>query len=186
MANKIVYGLSNVHIWKIESVSTEGVPTYGTAMRIPGAVSLSVSAQGDSNAFYADDVVYYQTIANNGYEGTIEFADLPKEFLTEIMGEVENDNGTLFENSDVQPAEFAMAFSFRLDSSERRHLFFRVKPSRPDVSSSTKQQSIEPNTMTLNIACMAREDVHVVKARCEKGDADYETWFTTPVTPPAN
>lgn len=181
MANKIVYGLSNVHVFPITATSATGVPTYGTAIAVPGAVSCSFSAQGSSDPFYADNTVYYQGVSNTGYEGDLEIADIPEAFLTDIMGEIEGKNGTLFENSDVEVKEFAMAFEFNGDAAKRRHLFYRCKATRPDIASKTKEENIEPNTNTLSVTMMPRLDNKMVKARCEEGDADYAAWYTQPV-----
>ena len=99
MANKITYGLSNAHVWPITSTSDEGVPTYGTIINLPGATELSLDAEGSSDPFYADDKVYYQGTANNGYSGSITLADLPDAFLETVMLETKDKNGAHIENS---------------------------------------------------------------------------------------
>ena len=186
--NKITFGLKNVHVFKIESTSEAGVPTYATTpIRLMGAVNLSMSASGDSSDFWADDVDYYKTVANNGYDGSLEVAMVGDDFFTDIMGEVVSQSGTRFENSDVQPAEFAMSFEFSGDIKHTRHCFLRCKASRPDVASQTKEASITPQTQTLNLTAMARLDNNMVKAKCYEGDADYADWFkSVPEYVPAN
>ena len=81
--NKIKYNLKNVHA----AVLTEddGVYTYGTPKAIPGAVSLSLDAEGDTNPFYADGIVYYRTVANNGYSGDLEIALIPDWVRTDLL-----------------------------------------------------------------------------------------------------
>ena len=56
MANKIKYGLKNVYYAKITE-GTGGTITYGTPVAIPGAVSMSLDAQGEISKFYADNIV---------------------------------------------------------------------------------------------------------------------------------
>ena len=177
MANKIIYGLSNVAVWPIVSTSDAGVPTYGTKITIKGATEMSLDAEGSSDPFYADDTVYYEGVANNGYSGSITFADIPKAFLTGIMGDTEDANGALLENADVQPKEFAMAFEFKGDASKRRHVFYRCKATRPSVASSTKEDSVAPNTSELGLTVRPRLDTSVVKARAEETDAAYASWY---------
>lgn len=177
MANKITYGLSNVHVWPITATSSAGVPTYGEVIKMPGATELSLDAEGSSDPFYADDTIYYQGVANNGYSGDLTLADIPEAFLTTVMKETKDDNGVLIENSDVEPLEFAMAFEFKGDASKRRHLFYRCKATRPSVASSTKEDSVAPNTNALSIAAMPRLDTGDVKARCEEGSAAYADWY---------
>ena len=187
MANKIVYGLSNAHVWPIISTSVSGVPTYGTCIVIPGATELSLDAEGSSDPFYADDKVYYQGTANNGYSGSITFADLPDAFLENVMRETKDANGAHIENADVEPYEFAIAFEFKGDASKRRHLFYRCKATRPSVASKTKEDSVAPNTQELSFKAMPRLDNSNVKARCEETDAAYASWYgVAPYTPSAS
>ena len=177
MANKITYGLSNAHVWPITSTSDEGVPTYGTIINLPGATELSLDAEGSSDPFYADDKVYYQGTANNGYSGSIKLADLPDAFLETVMLETKDKNGAHIENSDVEPLEFAIAFEFKGDAAKRRHLFYRCKATRPSVGSSTKEDKVAPNTQKLSFSAMPRLDNSNVKARAEEGDAAYAIWY---------
>lgn len=184
MANKITYGLSNAHVWPITSTSDAGVPTYGTIINLPGATELSLDAEGSSDPFYADDKVYYQGTANNGYSGSITLADLPDAFLETVMRETADSNGAHIENSDVEPLEFAIAFEFKGDASKRRHLFYRCKATRPSVGSSTKEDSVSPNTQELSFTAMPRLDNSNVKARAEETDAAYASWYgSTPYEP---
>ena len=80
MANKIKYGLRNVYYATV----TAGV--YGTPVAMPGAKAISLSAKGDKLEVYADDVLYVSETANNGYEGDLEITDIPKSFITDILG----------------------------------------------------------------------------------------------------
>ena len=86
--NKVKYGLNKVHYAKITSWSEEGVPTFATPVRLPGAVSLSVDANGEQENFYADDGVYYVLNNNAGYDGELEIALITTDFATTILGEL--------------------------------------------------------------------------------------------------
>jgi phi13 family phage major tail protein len=184
MPNKIVYGLSNAHVWPITATSDAGVPTYGEVINMPGSVELSLDAEGSSDPFHADDGIYYQSVSNSGYSGSITLADIPQAFLTTIMKEVTDKNGAHIENADIEPLEFAIAFEFKGDASKRRHVFYRCKATRPSIASSTKEDSIAPNTQALNFTAMPRLDTKEVKAWCEEGDACFSEWYgTTPYTP---
>lgn len=176
MANKIKYGLRSVYYAKATPTTT-GSLTYATPVAIPGAVNLSLSAEGETNPFYADDVIYFQTDANNGYSGTLEVALIPESFATDILGETLQ-NGVYVEHSNVTPAEFALLFEFQGDQSATRHALFRCIASRPDVSGATKEASIEPQTETLNLTVMPRIDDFVVKAKCPyTTTSPYTNWF---------
>ena len=53
--NKVKFGLSNVHIAK-QIEGEDGAITYDEPFPIPGGVTLSLDASGDSNPFYADNI----------------------------------------------------------------------------------------------------------------------------------
>lgn len=176
-ANRVTYGLSNVHVWPITATSDAGVPTYGTKIKMPGAVELSIDPEGSSDPFYADDSVYYQGTANNGYSGSITFADIANAFLTTVMKETVDTNGAQFENADVEPLEFAMAFEFKGDVKKRRHLLYRCKATRPGIASNTREDNISPNTNELSFSAMPRLDNNDVKTKAEESDEAYAVWY---------
>ena len=82
MADKVKFGIKNVHY----AVMTADIPTYETPVPIPGAVSFSLEASGDTSPFYADDMQYFVTVANNGYTGDLEMALFPAQFLQFFFG----------------------------------------------------------------------------------------------------
>ena len=84
MGNKVKYNLKNVHAAKLTR-GEDGSFTYAKPKAIPGAVSISLDAEGDSSPFYADGIVYFRSTANNGYSGDLEIALIPEWFRTEIL-----------------------------------------------------------------------------------------------------
>lgn len=177
--NKVTFGLSNVHIWPITSTDATGKPTYGPVFAQPGATKISFDAEGSSDPFYADDSVYYRPVNNTGYSGKLTIADLVSAFRTQILKEIVDKNGAVFESADVQPAEFAMAFEIKGDVKKRRFLFYRCLATRPSISSSTKEDKIDPNTSELDFSASPRIDNSYVKTYAEEGDAAYSNWYGT-------
>lgn len=181
MANKIRYGIRNVY-YAVATTGTGGALTYATPVAMPGAVNLSLSAEGETNPFYADDVIYWQSTSNNGYSGTLELALLPETFRTDVLCETTS-NGVLVEKANVTPKEFALLFEFQGDEKATRHALFRCSCSRPDVTGATKEAGIEPQTETLNITALPRINDYIVKGKCEQATTGaYTTWFSAVVT----
>ena len=105
--NKVKFGLKNCH-YAIATLAEDGTVSFGTPVAMPGAVSLSLDAEGENDPFYADDSVYYMVSNNNGYSGDFELALIPESFLTDVMHETEDANGVIAENKDVEPEHFAL------------------------------------------------------------------------------
>lgn len=182
MANKIKYGIRNVY-YAIATEGTGGALTYATPVALPGAVNLSLSAEGESNPFYADDVIYFQSTSNNGYSGSLELALIPDSFKTGVLCETTSTSGVYIEHANVTPKEFALLFEFQGDQSATRHALLRCTCSRPDVAGATKEASIEPQTETLNIQALPRINDYVVKASCpQSATTAYSAWYTAVVT----
>lgn len=93
--NKVKFGLKNAHYAKA-TFDEDGNVTYDKPVRLPGAVSLSMDPEGENENFYADDIVYYVINNNSGYEGDLELALIPEEFLKGILHE-EEDGKTSFQ-----------------------------------------------------------------------------------------
>lgn len=181
MANKIKYGLRNVHYAKVIATdASTGAITYATTpVAIPGAVNLAMDAAGEQTPFYADDVIYWMGDSNNGYSGSLEIALVPDSFKADILGERVDSTGIYYETADAPLSEFALLFEFQGDESATRHCMFRCSASRPAVNGATKEASISPQTETLNITAMARINDQLVKARCPKtATTAYNAWFT--------
>lgn len=123
MNNKVKFGLKNCYYAKATLDLDTNAVTFGTPVAIPGAVNLSLDPEGDTEPFYADDMVYYTTIANNGYSGDLEIALIPDSSRKDILKETEDSNGVLIEDSMVEPEHFALLFEFSGERKYRRNLW---------------------------------------------------------------
>ena len=187
MGNKVKYNLKNVHAAKLTEtvVDNETTFTYGTPKPIPGAVSISLDAEGESNPFYADGIVYFRSVTNNGYSGDLEMALIPEWFRTEILQEEMDGKGVLVEKStNLESVKFALLFEFDGDVNCIRHVLYNCTSSRPSIESETKEDAIEPGTEKLSITADPRAD-GLVKART--GDttdaATYAGWYSAVYLP---
>lgn len=178
MGNKVKYNLKNVHAAKLTKTE-DGKYTYATPQPIPGAVSISLDADGDSSPFYADGIVYFRSTANNGYSGDLEIALIPEWFRTDILKETLDKNGVLIESSKVTEMEkFALLFEFDGDVRCIRHVLYNCTASRPSIESETKEDTIEPGTEKLSLTADPREN-GLVKSRTgdSTSEATYNDWY---------
>ena len=182
--NKVKYNLKNVYA-AILTKGDNGAYSYGTPQAIPGAVSISLEAEGENTPFYADGIVYFRSTTNNGYSGDLEIALIPEWFRTQILQETLDANGVLIESADnLESVHFALLFEFDGDINAIRHVLYDCTTARPSIESETKEDTIEPGTETLSLAADPRED-GLVKART--GDttsaATYANWYQEVDTP---
>lgn len=186
MANKVKYGLSNVYYAKA-TIDSSNVATYDTPVAWPGAVNLSLSAEGDTNKFRADNIDYWVGQANNGYSGDFESALIPDSFRKDILGYIEGTGGILIEDAQAKTIPFALMFQFEGDEKNTRHVFYNVTCTRPTVSGQTTAETIEPQTETVTFTAVAIHnsalDKDIIKASApETTSGAYTTWFTSVYT----
>lgn len=179
MANKVKFGLKNVY-YSVITESTSGI-TYGTPVAINGAVSLSLSKLGDNYDFYADDIIYYNSNANQGYEGDLEVAMLPDTFKTDVLGETTDTNGALTEVASATTKYFALGFEVSGDDKARRTWMFYCTASRPNIEAQTIEATKEPKTDVLTLKAMPRatdEKVKVVMTKSATNETAFNSFFS--------
>lgn len=169
--NKVKFGLSNVHYAKM-TIAEDGSITYAIPKKIPGGVSLSLDAQGDSSDFYADNVSYYNSYANNGYSGNLEIAQIPDEFRIDILGEKQDANGALIETGDAEISPFALMYQIEGDKTGTRFCYYNTTVSRPSSEANTIESSKTPNTDTLSITTSQRTTDKKVRAKLTLNDTN--------------
>ena len=187
--NKVKFGWQNVYWAKIREWGEDPdgyktVPAYGTSVHLPGAVSLSIDANGEAENFYADNGVYYVINNNAGYTGDLEIALITTEFATEILGEILDNNGVLVEKNDDELAQFALMFEFLGDKHHIRHVLYCCSASRPKTESATTEENTEVKTDTLSLKASALPS-GLVKCKTTESTTDsvYNNWFKTPYNP---
>lgn len=179
MANKVKFGLCNVHIAPITAVSQSTV-TYGEPFALKGAVNLTLDPEGESADFYGDNTKYFSEYANQGYSGSLEIALISDEFRKQILGEVQDTNGAFIESTNDTIKDFALGFQINGDKANRKFWFYNVSAQRPSTNSQTIEASKEPVTDTLNITAIPRITDNKVRAFLEETEENktaYDAFF---------
>ena len=181
--NKVKFGIKNC-FYAVATIADNGSATYANPVALKGAVSLSLEAQGENSPFYADDIVYYISSANSGYQGDLELALVPDSFKTDVLGYGTDANGILYEDADAEVKHFALIFEFSGDKHATRHVMYNCTATRPATGSTTKTESTEPQTESMTITAApiynAALDKNIVKASCTPDQTtQYNAWNTT-------
>lgn len=188
--NKIKYGLKNVYYAKA-TIASDGSATYSTPVAFPGAVSLSLSPQGETSPFYADNIAYWIGVSNTGYEGDLEMARVIDSFKTDILGYKRDNKDVIFEDANANPEHFALIFQFEGDQKATRHVMYNCTAARPDAAGNTKNESIEPQTETVTITATSiyvstlGTGMDIVKSETvtSTDSTTYNGWFSAVYVP---
>ena len=192
MANKIKFGLRNVHYAilteSVDSTTGEITTSYSSVKSWPGAVSLSLEPQGSDNPFYADDRVYYRVTKNNGYSGDFESALIPDDVYESILNMERDDDDILVESASNsnQNKYFALLFEIDGDAKARRFCFYKVSLTRPTIAGATKEEDAEPQTETVTLTAVPRaNEDQFIRAVADESTAatTYTNWFSAVPVP---
>lgn len=186
--NKVKFGIKNVH-YAVATIADDGTATYGNLVALPGAVSMSLEAQGEMTQEYADDIVYYTSSANSGYQGDLELEIVPEAFLKDILGFKVGGNGILYEDAGAEPVHFALTFEFSGDKHKKRGVLYNCTASRPAVASSTvtATKEVQHESITITATSIFNDDVDcdIVKGSAVPTDSAYANWNTAIQQPTA-
>lgn len=177
--NKVQFGLDKLY-YAVITEGTGGAITFGTPKPIPGAVSLSMDAEGEETVFYADNVRYFVSQDNNGYTGDIEIAKVPEDMWEDVFGVTVDTNSVMIENSDAEIKEVALLFRFSGDKNKNCCALYRCTLSRPTISHQTTEGSKEPQTSTISYTAIPLPDGKVrATTLSTTADSVKEGWFST-------
>lgn len=184
--NKVKFGLQKCYYAPITFDENNDI-VYGTPVAFPGAVNLSLDAQGNEvENFYADDIIYYAVPGGNGgYQGDFEVARVIDDFHMDILGEIVDDNGMLVEDATAQPKPFALMCQFAGDKQNTRHVLYYCTCNRPSFGSQTKEATATPRTETLTITAIPASIAggSYIKAKAGEDADNYENWYSAVQTP---
>lgn len=191
-ANKVKFGLCNVHYALVTETVTDGVvsTSYGAMKPLPGAVNLSLSNSASKSIFRADNEDYYVSYGAGGFEGDLEVARINEDFFKDVLGVKEDDDGILVEDSDAfkQTTYFALLFEFDGDKRNTKHVLYKCSASRPNIASATTGEggSTDPQTETITITSGPRADADKLVHAWTQESTDaavISAWYTAVPVP---
>lgn len=160
-ANKVQFNLKNVHYAVM--INTEKGISWEKPKHVPGAVTLTLDPQGNTEPFYADGITYYQSIANNGYSGDLEMARFPDEMLEDIWGfELDSTDKVLMENANKEPRSFALLYQIDGDINEDNYCLYNCSGTRPGIGGTTNTESKTPQTKSSTISAIPMADGNIM------------------------
>lgn len=182
MANKVLFGLSNVYFGTY-TVSSVGVVTLGTPYHQAGAVSFSPEESNDVNIFYADNTAYYTSYGAGSISGELEVAMFDDDFKTDFLGYVELDDGGLAQVKNASKPDIYMMFQVEGDQEGRRCIMYNGSLGSISREYSTTEESIEPVTETISVNFAGDNGTGITIVTYKESDAGYATLFTNPPVP---
>jgi phi13 family phage major tail protein len=183
--NKVVYGLKNAHYSVITEDPETGAVVYGTPVALKGSTEISMEPKGETSDFYADDILYYTTTTNAGYEVTLTVANITNDFRRDVLGEVlEATDQVMTENTNQRANKIAFMFEFDGDQKATRHCLYNCTVTRPSLTSATKTETAEPQPQELNLISAPREDGIVKRSTTvDTPQPVYDAWYTAVYEP---
>lgn len=156
-----------------------GVITYGTPIKIPGTVSLTMDVEQEVTQIYADGIVYIQSSGAQAVSGTLENYLIPKEALKEIYRYAESSNDEMMETDDM-PYEFGMQFACDNEAGEEvLFTYYRVASTKPGINLQTKESglTVNPQSVDLSASPIKVGDKNITRSYAEPGAANYNNYF---------
>ena len=180
------FGISKAH-YALYTDGTGGTAgTYATPVPMQGATQLTLTPQGETWTFYADNIAYETGSSNTGYEVSVTIAVFGDQAKIDLLGYKTDSNGVVYEPADAEPASAAFLWEFDGSKVKKRGLLYDVKFNRPTMTANTKTDSVEPDTDEITGVAIGRDltidnaTVNVIKASCTNETAtkaQFDAWF---------
>ena len=181
MANKVEFGISNLHVGTY--TDNNGTVVLGSPYHQKGAVSFSPEEQSEATNFYADNIVYWSGYSGGTFEGDLEVAKFDDDFKKQFLGyKVLTDGGLANVKGTVKPNVY-IAFEVEGDAEKRRIIMFNCSLGGITREYNTIEEEKEPTTETLNVTVTGDNSTGVSMATYRPDDAGYDDLFSNPSAP---
>ena len=174
------YGISNAHYALYTDGADGELGTYATPVAMQGATQLSLTPQGNTWTFYADNIAYETGSSNTGYEVSLTIAVVGDQAKIDLLGYSTDQNGVVYEAADSEPNSCAFLWEFGGSKVKKRGLLYNVKFNRPTIAGNTETDSVDPDTEELTGVAIGRDiTVGGVVTNVIKASATNETATAT-------
>ena len=176
--NKVQFNIKNVHI------AVQSGSTWVSPVSVPGAVLLTLDKNASIDPFYADGVVYYNSVSNNGYTGSLEVARIPDAILTAIWGfTLTSSSKIMQEDATIEPKNFALLFETDGDVQSEKFVFYNCSATAPSLSASTNTDTKEPQTQTIELSAIPMSNGLVFSRTTDTTPTTVSSaWYTSVTT----
>ena len=185
MANKVEFGISNLHVGTY-TVGTTGTVTLGTPYHQEGAVSFSPSMEGSENNFYADNIAYWSEFADGNMSGDVVVAKFDTDFKNNFLGyKTTTAGGTAVVKNATKPKVYVM-FQVEGDEEPYRCIMYNASLSGITRAYNTIAETKTPDTEKITITVNGDNATGIVMDTIPYStstSSTYATMFTTPPTP---
>jgi len=180
MSNKVTFGLKNVH-YAVATPGEDDSWTYDDPKKLKGAQELTAEVISGKTDVYADDRILATLVSNSGSNISLKLTQVSDDFKVDVLGYERDANNNLVEIVNHRNKTFALGYEIQGDDKSRRVWYFLCTASPISDASKTQTESIEPNSVTLNITARSIEigNLSVIRVISKYGDENYNDFFSS-------
>lgn len=156
-----------------------GTVSYGTPVRIPNAVSLSLAPTGEPITVNADAGEVDLGRDNSGYEGDLEALRFPESFETDVLSSIKNTDGTIDEFENEETKYIALLFEFQADVKAVRHCMYLGKVTKRTTVEGDNPDKKEPKLEKISLKFKQHPGTGIVKKKTgdDTTTTVYNAWY---------
>lgn len=180
MSNKVTFGLKNVH-YAVATPNEDDSWTFNEPKKLIGAQELTAEVIAGKTDVYADDRILATLVSNSGSNITLTLTELDDDFKVDVLGFERDSNNNLVEIVNHRTKTFALGYELQGDAKSRRIWYFLCTASPVSDATKTKAESIEPNSVAINITARSIEvgNYSVIRTIAKFGDTNYQSFFSS-------
>ena len=182
MANKVEFGISNLHIGTY-TVNDQGDVVLGAPYHLPGARSFSAEAQSEQTNWYADNIIYWSGYSGGSVKGDLTVALFTDEFKKQFLGFKETVDGGLGEVKNAYKPNVYLCMQVEGDFEPVRAIFYNGSFGSITREYSTIEETKKPVEESIPATFTGDNKTGLTKVTYHPGQAGYDTLFTNPPVP---